>query len=209
VGRMHDRFGVAADLRALFVEDAALAPERIGAAPHVPVVGVAGHDAERDLLAATADHQFGVRALHGLGLERRVAQRVELPAQRRPALEDVADTLLRVRHEVIGDAGGVPAGRLGVPPQLSTSSQVVLVRLVKIPNRIAQPSLTMAWAAASCCGSAQAMSTSPAASRRSGGGLNSVLPSYPRIANTMTPARSWSRSLLSACPPTVPSTGIS
>src|SRR5439155_11754477 len=38
--------------------------------------------------------------------------------QRRPALEDVADTLLRVRHEVIGDAGGVPAGRLSVPPQL-------------------------------------------------------------------------------------------
>ena len=57
-------------------EDRALAREHLGSAPDVPVVRALGHDAQRDLLAAAADHQLGMRLLHRLGIERRVGELV-------------------------------------------------------------------------------------------------------------------------------------
>ena len=49
--------------------------------------------------------------------------------QRRPALHRVADAIRRVRHEVIGDAGGVPAAGRRVAPELEH----------RVPRRVAHP----------------------------------------------------------------------
>jgi len=69
--------GIAPDLRAVLVEDSPLVGERLRPTPHVPVIGVLGRDAERDLLAPAADHQLGVRLLHRLGHQRRVVETIE------------------------------------------------------------------------------------------------------------------------------------
>src|SRR5437899_1326295 len=81
VGRAGDGFRVAPGGAAVSVEDGALARERLGPAPDVPVIGVTRGDLERDLLAAAADHQLGVRTLHGLRRERRVAELVVAPLE--------------------------------------------------------------------------------------------------------------------------------
>src|SRR5205823_13354199 len=56
VRRARDRLRVATEDAAMAVEQRALARERLGPTPDVPVVGVTRGDPERHLLAAAADH---------------------------------------------------------------------------------------------------------------------------------------------------------
>src|SRR2546422_11087636 len=60
VGGAPEGLRITADSGAVLVEDLALPSQDAGPAPAVPVVGVLGHDAQRDALAAAADHQLGV-----------------------------------------------------------------------------------------------------------------------------------------------------
>src|SRR5204862_526018 len=69
VRRTRDRLRVATEGAAMAVEQRALARERLGPTPDVPVVGVTRGDLERHLLAAAADHQLGMRTLRRLGRE--------------------------------------------------------------------------------------------------------------------------------------------
>src|SRR5438093_5326839 len=208
VDRAPDGLRVATDCGAVLVEDLPFPRRDTRAAPDVPVVGVLGDDTQGDALAPSADHQFGVRRLDGLGIERGVgelvitpfesgaafgpqrpdhltgfvqpleplAQCVEgkaiglvlvllparaepeeeaaagddvdlrghlrdhrrmairvpqhdgadaeawhqggQPSERAPRFEHGALALLRVRHEVVGDAGDVPPGRLEMSPEV-------------------------------------------------------------------------------------------
>src|SRR5438132_539940 len=56
------------------------------APPDIPVVGVLGHDAQGDALAAAADHQLGMGRLHGLGIERSIRELVVAPLEVAAAL---------------------------------------------------------------------------------------------------------------------------
>src|SRR6266540_5982621 len=76
IGRAKDSRGIAAQRRAVLVENPSLVPECLGPAPGIPVIGMASGDAERDLLSAAADHQLRMLALHGLGHERGVVELV-------------------------------------------------------------------------------------------------------------------------------------
>src|SRR5213594_497117 len=208
VDRAPDGLRVATDCGAVLVEDLPFPRRDTRAAPDVPVVGVLGDDTQGDALSPSADHQFGVRRLDGLGIERGVgelvitpfesgaafgpqrpdhltglvqplqplAQCVEgnsvslvlvllparaepeeeaaagddvdlrghlrdhrrmairvpqhdgadaetwhqggQPSERAPRFEHGALALLRVRHEVVGDAGDVPPRRLEVSPEV-------------------------------------------------------------------------------------------
>src|SRR5438094_6443894 len=82
VGRAPERLRVTADGGAVLVEDLSLPPQDTGTAPAVPMVGVLGHDAQGDALPAAADHQLGVRRLHGLGIERGVGELVVVSLER-------------------------------------------------------------------------------------------------------------------------------
>ena len=81
VDRPPEALGIAPDGGAVLVEDGALAGHDLGAAPDVPVIGVLGHDAQGHALAAAADHQLGMRLLHGLGIEGRVRELVVLAVE--------------------------------------------------------------------------------------------------------------------------------
>src|SRR6266850_6419041 len=86
VRRAAERLRIATHRGAVLVENLTLPPEHAGAAPAVPVVGVLGHDAQRDALAAAADHQLRVRRLHRLGIQRGVGELVVLALERRALL---------------------------------------------------------------------------------------------------------------------------
>ena len=45
-------------------------------APHIPVIGMPGHNAQRDALASSTNHQFGMWFLHRLRIERRIGKLV-------------------------------------------------------------------------------------------------------------------------------------
>ena len=66
LGGALDLAGIATDALAVLVEHAGSLGDRVGEAPHVPLVGVAGDDAEHPV-ALAADEQRE-RVLHGLGL---------------------------------------------------------------------------------------------------------------------------------------------
>src|SRR5258708_33553940 len=109
-----------------------------------------------------------------------------------PGLEGVTDPVGRVRHDVVGAAGGVPARGLHVAPELPH----LLPGGAAEPGEDrefppAQPSVTIRASAANCSASAQPMSTSPGASGRSAAGLKTWrCVAASRSANTMTPVRS-------------------
>src|SRR5262249_37014854 len=77
IRRTDDRARIAARSAGVLVENRALAGERLGAAPDVPVIGVARGDLQRDTLTAAADHQLGIGSLHGLRGQWRIAQLIE------------------------------------------------------------------------------------------------------------------------------------
>src|SRR5882672_6913282 len=111
VRRPPERLRVTADRGAVLVEDLALPPEHAGTAPAVPVVGVLGDDAQGDALAAAADHQLGVRRLHGLGIQRGVRELVVVTLERRALLGPqrahhlarLIEPLEALAHRVEGD----------------------------------------------------------------------------------------------------------
>ena len=94
------------------VEQRPFARKRLGPAPDVPMVGVPRGDLERHLLAAAADHQLGMRTLHGLGCQRRVAQLVVAALERglvlRPERLEHLARFVEAReplgHRIEGDA---------------------------------------------------------------------------------------------------------
>src|SRR5436309_3298031 len=86
VGRARDGLRIAADGGAMRVEDRSLPCQDPRAPPDIPLVGVLGHDAQGDALAAAADHQLGMGRLHWLGIERSIRELVVAPLEVAAAL---------------------------------------------------------------------------------------------------------------------------
>ena len=80
--------GIAADALAVLVEHGAALGDRVGEAPHVPLVGVAGDDAEHPVALAADEERE--RVLHGLGLTDGVGELVVAAVERGGLLAEEA-----------------------------------------------------------------------------------------------------------------------